>query len=116
MARGTAARMKKREAVWRRVVRGHAASGLSIRAYCAECGVKEAGFYWWRVELARRDAAKPAEAFMPVMVHSSPALDQLDGITVELRGGRVLRLPAMAVGQVVELVCALECDVQAGAA
>lgn len=119
MARGTAARMKKREAAWRRVVRGHAATGLSIRAYCAGCGVKEAGFYWWRARLARRGAAtspQPTAAFVPVVVQSPPAADQVEGMAIELRGGRVLRLPAMAVRQVVELVCALECDVQAEAA
>jgi hypothetical protein len=38
------------------LVSGHAKSGMSIRAYCAKMRVKEPAFYWWRAELARRDA------------------------------------------------------------
>ena len=106
MVRG-AVRIKEREATWRRVVRGHAGSGMSIRAYCAQCRVKEPAFYWWRAELARRDAAKPKAAFVPVVVKAS-AVAGTEGISIELRGGRVLRLPAMAVAQVAELVWALE--------
>jgi hypothetical protein len=103
-----ARRVKRREVIWRRVVRGHTASGMSIRAYCTKHRVKEPVFYWWRAELARRDAAKPAATFVPVMLQSPAASDQIEGIAVELRGGRVLRLPAMAVSQVVELVRAIE--------
>ncbi len=106
MARG-AARIKKREATWRRVVAGHAGSGMSIRAYCAKCRVKEPAFYWWRAELARRDTAKPKAAFVPVMV-TAPAAREAEGISIELRGGRVLRLPAMAVAEVAQLVRAIE--------
>jgi len=106
MARGVA-RIKKREALWRRVVRGHARSGMSIRAYCAKSGVKEPAFYWWRSELARRDAAKRVEAFVPVAVRPG-ASGHVDGMTIELVGGRVLRLPSMPMGQVVELVRAIE--------
>jgi hypothetical protein len=100
--------MNKREVLWRRVVAGHGKSGMPIRAYCAKRGVKEPAFYWWRSELARRDATKPADAFVPVVVHSPSALDRVEGITIELVGGRVLRLPPMPVGRVVELVRAIE--------
>src|SRR5438128_1556457 len=103
MARA-AVRCKKREAMWRRVVRGHIGSGMSIRAYCAKRRVKEPAFYWWRAQLARRDAPRAKAAFVSVKVHSTSAMDRLDGMTIELRGGRVLRLPVMPVGQVVELV------------
>ncbi len=106
MARG-AARIKKREAMWRRVVRGHSASGMSIRAYCAKHLVKEPAFYWWREELTRRDAAKPMSAFVPVTVET-PVAAGTEGISIELRGGRMLRLPAMAAAQIVELVRAIE--------
>jgi transposase-like protein len=107
MANGATARIKKREALWRRVVAGHGRSGMSVRAYCAKHGVKEPVFYWWRAELARRDAIKPLEAFVPVVVQPT-ASGQVEGITIELRGGRVLRLPAMPVSQVVELVRVIE--------
>ena len=106
-----AKRIKKREATWRRVVAGYAGSGMSIRAYCVKYRVKEPAFYWWRTELVRRDAGKPhrrAAAFVPVMVHSPTALDRAEGMAIELRGGRVLRLPAMAVERIVELVRAIE--------
>lgn len=100
-------RIRKREATWRRVVAGHVGSGLSIRAYCAKHRVKELAFYWWRAELARRDASKAKAAFVPVVV-KAPAAAGTEGISIELRGGRVLRLPAMPLGQVVELVRAME--------
>jgi hypothetical protein len=85
---------------------------MSIRAYCAKQRVKEPAFYWWRSELARRDAAaedagKPKAAFVPVVV-KAPVVAGTEGISIELRGGRMLRLPAMAVTQVVELVRAIE--------
>ena len=57
-----AIRIKKREAMWRRVVRGHVGSGMSIRAYCAQNRVKEPAFYWWRSELARRSMSAWYEA------------------------------------------------------
>ena len=88
---------------------------MSIRAYCAKHRVKEPAFYWWRAELARRDAAMPAAAFVPVVVKALAAREA-EGISIELRGGRLLRLPAMPVGQVAELVRLIEGDVQAGAA
>lgn len=102
-----AKRIKAREAMWRRVVNGHAGSGMSIRAYCAKCRLKEPAFYWWRAELARRDSAKPKAAFVPVVVKASP-IALADGMSIELRGGRVLRLPAMVAAQVAELVRAIE--------
>jgi hypothetical protein len=73
-----------------------------------EASVKEPGFYWWRAELARRDA-KTTTAFVPVVVKTPTASDRVEGITIELRGGRVLRLPAsLAMGDVAALVQAIE--------
>ena len=110
-----AIRIKKREATWRRVVAGHSKSGMSIRAYCAKMRVKEPAFYWWRAELARRDAAKPQAAFVPVVVNA-PAVAGVEGISIELRGGRVLRLPTISAAQAAELVRLIEGDMPAGAA
>jgi hypothetical protein len=67
MARGVALRNAKKEAMWRRHVRGQASGGLSVRAYCAAQGLQECSFYWWRRELARREAEHPT-AFVPVTV------------------------------------------------
>ena len=104
----------------RRMVRGHARSGLSIRAYCAEHRVKEPAFYWWRRELARRDVARapaptPHATFVPVVVAPSQMAERFEGVTIELRGGRMLRLPAMAMSQLAELASALEADMKVGA-
>jgi hypothetical protein len=77
--------------------------------------VKEPAFYWWRAELARRDAPRPEAAFVPVVV-KAPVVAGTEGISLELRGGRTLRLPAMPAAQVAELVRLIEGDVPAEAA
>ena len=87
MASGAAVRFRKKEAKWRRVVEGYPGSGLSIRAYCAQRGVQEHGFYWWRRELARRDASKPIAAFVPVTVAAqTPASTGEGRIEIVLAG------------------------------
>jgi transposase-like protein len=59
----------KKEAFWRRMVRGQGRSGLTVREWCRQRGLGEATFYRWRAELARRDAG-PASGgeFVPVRV------------------------------------------------
>jgi hypothetical protein len=64
--------------------------------------VKEAGFHWWRRELARRDAEqassvrRDAEAqappFVPVHVTDDPARDGDGQIEIELTDGRRVRI------------------------
>jgi transposase len=63
-------RNRKKQLRWRRIVRGQAGSGLSVRTYCSRQGVKESAYYWWRAQLARRDAESPPSpaAFVPVEV------------------------------------------------
>jgi transposase-like protein len=108
MAREAAVRFKKREAKWRRVVARQAESGMSIRAYCAQHGVKDPVFYWWRAELARRDAARSTAAFVPVVVEPAAAVPA-EGMIIELRGGRALRLPAsLTMEKIGELIRAVE--------
>lgn len=77
----------KKEELWRRVVRRQARSGLSVRAWCRKHNLQQSAFYWWRRELARRDAeasefvpmqvtteSQPAPAFVPVrLTENSPA-------------------------------------------
>jgi len=48
------------------MIRGQAGSALSVRAWCEKRDLREATFYWWRTELARRDAKEPT--FLPVQV------------------------------------------------
>jgi len=49
-------RNAKKESFWRSVLRRQASSGMSIRAWCRQEELSEAGFHWWRRELARREA------------------------------------------------------------
>src|SRR5579862_9141969 len=92
MAGGTAVRVRRKEVKWRRVVEGHPGSGLSIRAYCAQWGVREHGFYWWRSKLAQRDADHPA-AFVPVTVTAETPVPMPHGqVEILLPGDRRVRV------------------------
>jgi hypothetical protein len=55
-----------KESFWRRMIRRQADSPLSVGAWCERHALREATFYWWRAELARRDAG--LSAFVPVRV------------------------------------------------
>ena len=59
MRRG-ARRDLTKERYWRRTVRKQAGSGLSVRTWCRRHGEREPVFYWWRRELAQREAARVA--------------------------------------------------------
>ena len=61
-----ARRERKKEAFWRQTIRRQLRSGISIRAWCRRHALRESSFYWWRTQLARRDAKAPA--FVPVRV------------------------------------------------
>lgn len=65
MARRTR-RDRKKEEFWRRRLQAQAGSGLSVRAWCRQRDTRESAFYWWRAQLARRDAE--ASTFAPVQV------------------------------------------------
>ena len=89
MARGRAVRDGVKEARWRRIVRGQPGSGLSIRAYCRQHGLKDSAFYWWRTVLARRDAQRLPAAFVPVTVTADESARAGDGrIEIVLAGAR----------------------------
>ena len=132
MANGRRDRAKERR--WREVLRRQAASGLSVRAFCRNERVSEAGFYAWRRVIGERDAEagrakpktnrKPAKstgqvpAFVPVVVRDvEPAELQAAAptanasIVIELRHGRLLRLPgSITAKRLAELVQALEAE------
>jgi hypothetical protein len=57
-----AASEESREAKWRRLIETQAASGLSVKRFCAEHGVAGASFFSWRRKLAGGEA-KPREGF-----------------------------------------------------
>jgi transposase-like protein len=87
MAKGKG-RSKSKEAFWRRLVGRHERSGLSIREFCREHGQRETAFYFWRRELARREAVRPAPAtFLPVQVAAEDATPAGGRIEIVLTGG-----------------------------
>ena len=80
-------RSVENEEFWRLVLNEHAASGLSIKAFCKREAVSEASFYFWRRELAIRDEQSGqtpnSSAIIPVRVVDSeschPQADLTDG-------------------------------------
>jgi hypothetical protein len=86
MAKG-AARDLQREAAWRRRLSRHAESGQSVRVWCRKHRVTETAFYWWRRELARRDAETQSTSFVPVHVTESPAQDAAPQVEIVLTNG-----------------------------
>lgn len=115
----------RRERFWRDVLARFRSSGLSVRAFCRQEHLGEPLFYAWRRTIAERDGKPPATgkrstvgkrssrsrpahpAFLPLVIR--PGAPPPAGIVVELRGGRMLRLPeSMPVVRVAELIRALE--------
>ncbi len=64
MAKSTNREMD-REAIWRRILRDHAYSGLSIRQFCRDNDLTESAFYFWRRELQRRETQRSQEQRRP---------------------------------------------------
>jgi hypothetical protein len=105
-----------REARWRGLLAAQRKCGLSVRAFWAREQVTEPSFYAWRREIGVRDGEKtrPAvakrrtPAFVPLLMPGMAAAS--DGhVVIELRGGRVLRLPpGLPTARVTELVRAVE--------
>ena len=100
-------RSVEKEGFWRLVLAEHAASDLSVRAFCKREAISEASFYFWRRESALRDErsdAKPdsqpkSPQLVPVRVVDSKATHAGDGaiasenavVEVGLPGGFTLR-------------------------
>jgi hypothetical protein len=110
----------QRQSRWQAIVRGHQASGQSVRAYCRQAGIEESAFYWWRRELARRSeersdgfpsgrkaprsrstrsavrgtpGAMADVGFLPVQVAAGGCLKAGGSLELVLGGERVLRIP-----------------------
>ena len=105
-------RNRVREQYWRDTFKQFAASGQSVRAFCAGRGLSEPSFYSWRRTLAERDAnASPVArssqtpAFVPIHV----AEETIGGIEIVLRGDRRVRLHGpVDRAALAEVVAALE--------
>ena len=105
------------DSFWRDTLAAFAASGQSVASFCQERGLKQATFYSRRLRLAKIDqqrtsptAPRPRStppAFVPVMVEPRTIVEE--SFQVDLRGGRVLRLPAsMPAARLAEVLHALE--------
>ena len=103
MARRTKRRDPELERFWRRSIAERERSGLSVREHCVRHGVKEANFYAWRREIAKRDRAIAAAVkFVPLHVRSDAIIE------VVLSAGVIVRVPVGAEAtSVAELVAAL---------
>lgn len=112
-------RDSRKEQLWREVIRRQARSGLTIRGFCKEEGLSEAGFHWRRRELARRRRTlarrrrtlvrprrrRSAATFVPLTVTS---LGPVPAYEVLLRSGvRVLVHPS-AGEKLADVLAALE--------
>lgn len=97
---------------WRAVVADFAASGLGVGAFCRARGVCEQSFHVWRKRLSRGEALAAGPCFVPVVIAGRGIGGCGSGdvcASIELRGGRVLRLPAdMPPARMAQLVHALE--------
>lgn len=115
MASGVVRELKK-EAFWRRMVRGQVGSGLSIRAWCRRRRLNEAAFYRWRAELTRRDAqrSKSKTTFVPVRVAEDQAANTSGQIEILLTAGRCVRVSGRVDRQALtEVLSVLSLDLEA---
>jgi hypothetical protein len=100
-----------REKVWRQIVTRHAKSGLTVRQFCHRERLHESAFYFWRRTIQDRGpkrCTRKQPAFVPLVLGDVPGAA---GITLELRGGRSLRLSeSFPVDRLATLVRALDAD------
>ena len=99
------ARDGAREARWRKLVAAQSHSGRNVRQYCGEQGLSESAFWFWKRELARRDAEERSDgtegrkpkrgrpprrpAFLPVTLVPETSVAPLE---VVLAGGVSVRI------------------------
>jgi hypothetical protein len=100
-----------REKVWRQTLTRHAKSGLTVRQFCRRERLRESAFYFWRRTIQARGTkrcTRKQPAFVPLVLGDVHAAA---GITLELRGGRSLRLSeSFPVDRLATLVRALEAN------
>lgn len=98
------------EKLWRDRLDRFRRNGLSVRAFCARERLHESSFYFWKRQLAARDAQAKlsAPAFVPVRVIPSPP----PPLEVVLADGRLVRiLPGFDPAALRAVLAALEEDV-----
>ena len=72
----------ERAGEWRERLARWLASGLSVRAFCAQQGVAEASFYYWKRALRLRDAGTPSAAARETAVGATVAGATVAGAAV----------------------------------
>ena len=106
-----------REQFWRDTLKRFAASGQSVREFCAARQLTETAFYFWRHEIRRRDGQigipqKQPVTFAKVLVLEPEPTIAEPGLRLRLGSGRELLLPASwPVAQLAALVRAIEATV-----
>ena len=100
-----------REKIWRQTLTRHAKSGLTVRQFCHREGLHESAFYFWRRTIQERGpkrCTRKQPAFVPLVLGDAHAAA---GITLELRGGRSIRLSELfPIDRLATLVHALEAN------
>src|SRR5271155_3480710 len=64
----------QKEHFWRKAIRRWRSSGLSVHAYCQQCGLSKASFYSWRRTLAARDAEAASFAAVQILPDEPPVV------------------------------------------
>ena len=74
------------ESAWRERLARHQQSGVTVRQFCREAGLKESSFYYWNRELSRRDSqpqsSAPAQRPSRRQARSSPAAPALVPVSI----------------------------------
>lgn len=79
-----------KQSLWPARLQAQAESGRTIRAWCADNGVTEATFHYWRKRLAAIDAPGPQFIELPSTRQGAPMLE------VEMPNGFLVRLGSPA--------------------
>ena len=81
---------------WRQQLAGFAATGLSVKDYCAQQGISVANWYYWRKRLtqhsAPRELSVSGEEFLPVRL--AEIASSMPTVEIQLLSGRRLKLSA----------------------
>ena len=85
----------QKEASWREHIKQWETSGLSIRDFCQQKGLKETSFHYWRRELIRRDKRK----ILPKKKKTVEPSAQLPLMQPTTRGGKVKQIIRETTGQ-----------------
>ena len=83
--------MTERARYWETVVREHGQSGMTVKAFCAERGLSEASFYWWRRELRQFAAGQQgneaaSEGFVQLVTSGQSEAHGASGVALQVDG------------------------------